>query len=367
MSAESAADYALTFSQQRIRADMVSELSRQHLHELGVTPLGDVILLLKHAARCAQEESAAESAHKLPSTDIPDADTVTDTLHTATPEPPRTATPEPQPTDDHRIVSVKRALSPVLARSQDTTGTITSAAKSRPILSAAKPRPKLSAAKPAPATAADRSVFKRVVFESPSSDTSVSSTTTNSGGGDRALLRLRKKQSIDAADRETGSMRSVERYNEAVNESTRFSVTGLGVGGAAERQCLSSGEEQSVSGSEFLNNLLRRIVPTASHDQLQYQGVICSKRRRISDPTPSVVTTSFTPNKGTLVSDRIASGGRSERSVKHRLSTKEPAKSPSTLTQRSMTRSISDASGVRSRLGRREAVKTPSSVFSRLG
>ena len=44
-----ATEYAISFSDNRMRLDMLPELSKDYLRDLNITVLGDVIAILKHA------------------------------------------------------------------------------------------------------------------------------------------------------------------------------------------------------------------------------------------------------------------------------------------------------------------------------
>lgn len=46
-----AGNYAVTFTENRIKQDMIVDLTKEYLTELGVTVLGDMIAILKHAKR----------------------------------------------------------------------------------------------------------------------------------------------------------------------------------------------------------------------------------------------------------------------------------------------------------------------------
>lgn len=60
-----AGNYAVTFTENRIQQDMIVDLTKEYLHEMGVTVLGDTIAILKHAKRVHTQvgETSADSTN----------------------------------------------------------------------------------------------------------------------------------------------------------------------------------------------------------------------------------------------------------------------------------------------------------------
>jgi len=53
--ASQAAGYAVSFLENRIQPEMLADLDKEYLKEMGITVMGDIIAVLKHARKTAEE------------------------------------------------------------------------------------------------------------------------------------------------------------------------------------------------------------------------------------------------------------------------------------------------------------------------
>ncbi|XP_050082611.1 uncharacterized protein C19orf47 [Anopheles aquasalis] len=66
---QAAATYAHVFVENRIQMDMLMDLNKEYLREMGITTMGDIIAILRHAKKVS-EQSAREKVLSLPETEV---------------------------------------------------------------------------------------------------------------------------------------------------------------------------------------------------------------------------------------------------------------------------------------------------------
>lgn len=68
--ATTAGKYAHVFYENRIQMDMLGDLNKEYLREMGIMPMGDIIAILRHA-KTVHEQNAREKVLLLENEQIP--------------------------------------------------------------------------------------------------------------------------------------------------------------------------------------------------------------------------------------------------------------------------------------------------------
>ena len=61
-----AENYALAFVEHRIQTDMLIDLDKEYLREMGIQAMGDVIAILRHARKTSQGVASGNAARRPP-------------------------------------------------------------------------------------------------------------------------------------------------------------------------------------------------------------------------------------------------------------------------------------------------------------